>query len=164
MSEGRLGGQVESGSIGSSQDSTWGERRQKRHKDRERERREEESCLGEGLDQTQRTMLGASGHGQCDERDQELERLCRLVRDLELEARGWRQRRDRGNQERRNDSAGNRSEERSSQSGSRQCQDRSLSRETRRRRNCLLSQESRQHRNCSRSHGYDDRGSDSPKE
>ena len=41
-----------------------------------------------GLDQTYRTMLGASKHGQCDGRDQELERLRRLVRDLELEARG----------------------------------------------------------------------------
>ena len=41
-----------------------------------------------GLDQTYRTMLGASEHGQCDGRDQELEQLRRLVRDLELEARG----------------------------------------------------------------------------
>ena len=76
--------------MGSSQDSTWRERRQKRRKDRERERREEESGLGEGSDQTHRTMSSASGHGQFDERDQELERLSRLVRDLELEARGWR--------------------------------------------------------------------------
>ena len=90
MFEGCLGGQVKSRSVGSSQDSTWRERRQKRHKDRERKRREEESGLGEGLDQTHRTMLGASGHRQRDERDQELEQLCRLVKDLELEARGWR--------------------------------------------------------------------------
>ena len=75
--------------MGSSQDSTWRERRQKRREDRERERREEESGLGEGSDQTHRTMSGASGHGQFDERDQELERLRRLVRDLELEARSW---------------------------------------------------------------------------
>ena len=61
MSEGRSGGQAESGSMGSFQDSTWRERRQKRREDRERERREEE-----------------------------LEQLRRLVRDLELEARGWR--------------------------------------------------------------------------
>ena len=89
MFEGRSGGHIESGSVGSSLDSTWRERRQKRREDRERERREEESGLGEGSDQTHRTMSGASGHGQFDERDQELERLRRLVRDLELEARGW---------------------------------------------------------------------------
>ena len=33
-------------------------------------------------------MSGAFGHGQYDERDKELERLRRLVRDLKLEARG----------------------------------------------------------------------------
>ena len=33
-------------------------------------------------------MLGALGHRQFDERDEELNRLHRLVRDLELEARG----------------------------------------------------------------------------
>ena len=42
-------------------------------------------------------MLGASGHGQFDERDEELEWLCRLVRDLELEAGGRCRRRDRDN-------------------------------------------------------------------
>ena len=94
MSEGRSGGQAESGSVGSSRDSTWRERRQKMHEDRERGRGEEESGLGEGSDQTHRTMSGASGHGQRDGRDQELERLRRLVRDLEFEARDWRQRRD----------------------------------------------------------------------
>ena len=52
-------------------------------------------------------MLGASGQGQRDKRDQELEWLCRLVRDLELKARGWRQRRDRDNRERRDGSVGN---------------------------------------------------------
>ena len=52
MSKGHSGGQAESGSVGSSLDSTWQERRQKRHEDREHKRREEESGLGEGLDQT----------------------------------------------------------------------------------------------------------------
>ena len=39
----------------------------------------------------------ASGHGQLNERDEELERLCKLVRDLELEVRGEQQRRDQDN-------------------------------------------------------------------
>ena len=135
MSKGHSGGQAESGSVGSSLDSTWQERRQKRHEDREHKRREEESGLGEGLDQTHRTMSGASGHEQCDERDQELEWLRRLVSDLELETKGWHQRRDRDNRERRDGSVGNRGKEESSQSGSRQCRDCSLSRESCRRRN-----------------------------
>ena len=69
MSEGRSGGHAKSGSIGSSRGSTWLERRQKRHEDRERLRGEEEFGLGEGSDQTHRTMSGASGHGQRDDRD-----------------------------------------------------------------------------------------------
>ena len=73
MSEGRSGGQAESGSVGSSWDSTWWERRQKRREDRERGRGKEESGLGEGSDQTHRTMSSDSGHGQRDGRDQELE-------------------------------------------------------------------------------------------
>ena len=97
MYEGHSGGHTESGSVGSSRESTWWERRQKRREDREREQEEEESSLGEGSDQTHRTMLGASGHGQFDERNQELERLRKLVRDLELEAKGKCQRRDRDN-------------------------------------------------------------------
>ena len=50
MSEGRSGGQVESGLVGSSWDSTLQERRHKRREDRERGRGEEESGLGEGSD------------------------------------------------------------------------------------------------------------------
>ena len=88
MSEGHSGGQAESGSIGSSRGPTWQERRQKRCEDRECVRGEEESGLGEGSDQTHRTMSSALGHGQRDGRDRELEWLRRLVRDLELEARG----------------------------------------------------------------------------
>ena len=90
MSEGRLGGLAQSGLIGSSRDSTWRERRQKGRKDRERLRGEEEFGLGEGSEQTRWTMSGASGHGERDDRDGELERLRRLVVDLELEARGRR--------------------------------------------------------------------------
>ena len=90
MSEGRSGRRVQSGSVGSSRGSTWRERRQKGREDRERLRGEEESGLGEGSDQTRRTMSGVSGHGQYDDRDRELERLRRLVMDLELEARSRR--------------------------------------------------------------------------
>ena len=39
-------------------------------------------------------MSGASGHERPDRRDEELEHLRRLVRKLELEAQGKRQRRD----------------------------------------------------------------------
>ena len=88
MFVGHSGGHIESGSMGSSRESTWWERRHKRREDREREREEEQSGLGEGLYQTHLTISGASGHGQFDERDPELKRLCKLVRDLELEARG----------------------------------------------------------------------------
>ena len=89
MSKGRSGGQAENGSRGSSWGFAWWERRQKRREDRECVREEEESGLGEELDQTYQTMLGASRHGQRDGKNRELERLCRLVMDLELEARGW---------------------------------------------------------------------------
>ena len=95
MFEGRSGGRAQSGSIGSSRGSTWQERRQKGHEDRERLRGEEESGLGEGSDQTHRMMSGVSGHGQYDDRDRELEWLSRLVMDLELKARGRCQERDR---------------------------------------------------------------------
>jgi len=69
---------------------SWQERRHKRREDRDREKEEERSGLGEGSYQTHRTMSGASGYGQFNERDEELERLRKLVRDLELEARGRR--------------------------------------------------------------------------
>ena len=65
----------------------WQERRQKRHEDREYEHEEEEFGLGEGSYQMDWAASDASGHRQLDERDEELERLRRLLRDLELEAR-----------------------------------------------------------------------------
>ena len=106
ISEGRSGGHAESEYVGSSRESTWRERRHKRCKDRERKREEEQSGLGEGSYQTHRTIPSALGHRQFDERDQELKCLCRLVRDLELEARGRRQRRDRNDREMRDGSEG----------------------------------------------------------
>ena len=108
--------------MGSSQGSTWRERRQKRHEDREHLQGEAESGLGEGSDQTRRMVSGISGHRQYDDRDRELERLRKLVMDLELEARGRRQERDHHHRQRRNDSTGIRGEEGSSQSGTRQFQ------------------------------------------
>ena len=107
ISEGHSGGHFENGSVASSPESTWREKRQKRREDRENEQREEESSLGKGSDQTHRTMSSTSGHEQFEERDQELEQLRGLVRDLELEARGWPQKRDRDNREMRDGGMGN---------------------------------------------------------
>ena len=87
MSEGHLGGHAESESVGSSRGSTWQERRHKRREDREHEQEEEEFGLGEGSYQVHRTISGASGHWQFKERDEEVEQLRRLVRDLELKAK-----------------------------------------------------------------------------
>ena len=117
MSEKCSGGRAPSSSIGSSRGSTWKERRQKRREDREHPRGEERSGLGEGSDQTRRTVSGVSAHRQYDDRDRELERLRRLVMDLELEARGRRQEKDRNLRQRRNWG-----EEGSSQSGTQRFQ------------------------------------------
>ena len=67
------------------------------------------------------------GTGKFDERDEELEWLHRLVRDLELKARGRHQRRDRDDQERGVGSEGNRCGVGSNHSGSRPRRDRSHS-------------------------------------
>ena len=154
MSEERSGGRAPSSSIGSSRGSTWRERRQKRRENRKHPRGEERSGLGEGSDQTHRTVSGVSAHRQYDDRDRELERLRRLVMDLELEARGRCQERNCNLRQRRN-----RGEEGSSRSGTQRFQNRSHSQESHRH-----SRETRHHRDRSRSHGYDDRGSESPEE
>ena len=88
MSEKRSASYVESGSVGSSRGSTWWEQRHKRHSDRDYEQKEEQSGHREGSYQTYRTILGVLQHGKFDERDEEMERLRRLVRDLELEVKG----------------------------------------------------------------------------
>ena len=44
-------------------------------------------------------MSGALGHRQFDEKEEELKHLCKLVRDLELEAGGRHRRRDQNNRE-----------------------------------------------------------------
>ena len=70
-------------------------------------------------------MLGASGCNhfdirdeECDQRDEELERLCRLVRDLELQARGRHWRKDHREQRERSASVGDHHGVGSHQSGS----------------------------------------------
>ena len=88
MSEGQLGSYAKSGLGGSSRGSSWRERRQKRHEDRRYEQEGEHSGPREGPFQTHQIMSGASGHERPNRRDKELECLWRLVRELELEARG----------------------------------------------------------------------------
>ena len=70
-------------------------------------------------------MSGVSGSNRFDRRDEELEKmdeelehLRRLVRDLELQARGRRQRREHGERRERSDSIGNHHGTWSHQSGS----------------------------------------------
>ena len=131
---------------GSSRRSTWREQRHKIHEDRDREREEEQSGLEEGSYQTHRTVSGVSGHGQFDERDEELEHLHRLVRDLKLEAKGVRWRRDRGDQKEGSTSGGGHYRVRSHQFGPDRHRERSRSREYA--DQDLTSPEERQHRNA----------------
>ena len=79
------------------------------------------------------------GYRQFDERDEELERLRKLVRNLEFEVKGRRQRGDRDDQEGGLASRGDCYETGSNQSGSH------------RHRHCSHSWESRQRRDRSRS-------------
>ena len=118
MSERRSGDRAKTGSIGSSRGFSWQKCRQKEREDREYDQREEMSGIGEGSYQTLRTVSGAMGCRQREERDKELERLCRLVRGLELEVRGSHRRRDRNDQQREVGIGGNRYGEGSNQSGS----------------------------------------------
>ena len=85
-------------------------------------------------------MSGASGHRQFDKRNEELEHLHRLVRDLELEERGRRRRRDHDNHEEGSINVGGHYGARSYQF------------------------DSHQHRDRSHSHKYADRDLDSPEE
>jgi len=130
MSGRRSEGSAESGSVGSSRGSTWQERRQKKREDRERQHKEEQSSLREGSYQMNRAVSDASGHRQLDERDEELERLRKLVRDLELEARGRHQKRDRDNQADRSMTRGDRYSTKSNRSSSHRYRDCSHSRES----------------------------------
>ena len=59
-------------------------------------------------------VSGATGHDQHEERDQEIERLRRLVKDFELEERNRHQGRNQDNRERRDDNVGDRDNGKSS--------------------------------------------------
>ncbi|XP_023872623.1 uncharacterized protein LOC111985207 [Quercus suber] len=112
----------------------------------------------------QQTTSVASGHRQHDDRDEELERLRRLVRDLELEAENMHRRRDWDNWGRRSDSGDNHQGTGSNQSRSDHRRERSHSRESRQRRERSRSRESQARRDHLQSRGYADRGSDSLEE
>ena len=94
MSERHSRSYAESGSRGSSWGSSWQERSYKKDEDPRYEQAEEHFGPEEGSFQTYRSMSGASVHECFDRRDEELKRLRRLVRDLEIEARGRRRRRN----------------------------------------------------------------------
>ena len=95
MFERHSGDHVGTGSEGSSRGSSWRERRQKEREDRRHDQLEVMSSMGEGSYQTQRTVSGAMGRRQREEWDEELKRLRRLVKGLELEVRGRRRGGDR---------------------------------------------------------------------
>ena len=123
---------AESGSKKSFRGSTWRERRQKGYEDEEYEQEEGQSGLGEGSFQTYRTIFNALRRNRFDKKDEEFERkdeelecLRSLVRDLELEARGRRRRRDYEECEERSTSVGGRHGAGSYQSGSHRHRDRS---------------------------------------
>ena len=83
------------GSRGSYWGFSWREKRYKRNEDWSCERGREHCGSKEGSSQTYRSMSDIPEHEHHDRRDQELERLCRMVRDLELEVRGRRRWRNR---------------------------------------------------------------------
>ena len=64
---------------------SWWERRYKRNEDHKRERDKALVSSGEGSSQTYQLAFDVFEQKQCDRRDQELERLCIMVRNLELE-------------------------------------------------------------------------------
>ena len=87
MSERHLGDHAGTGSVGFSQGSSWRERRQKEQEDRGHDQQEVMSDIGKGSYQTQRTVSGATGQRQKEERDKELEWLRRLVVNQEASRR-----------------------------------------------------------------------------
>ena len=97
----------------------------KRNADRRHKWDGEHSGLREGLLQTYRSAFEVPEQEQRDRRDQKLEHLCRLVRDLELEVQGRHQRRNHNESPKGLVSAGVSYGEASRQSGSHLCRDRS---------------------------------------
>ena len=81
---------TDSRSKGSSRGSSWQERRQKRDQDRWYEEHWEQPNSGEGFSQLYQSTSYIPKQEHYDRRDQELERLRKQVRDLELEVRGRR--------------------------------------------------------------------------
>ena len=126
MSRRHLESYAESGSRGSLRGSSWRERRPKRDEDHRYEQEKDHSSLGEESFRTYRLMSGTSGYEHFEKRDEELERLHKLVRDLELEARCRRQKRDREERVERSASLGGSHGQVPYQSCSHRHQDRSL--------------------------------------
>lgn len=125
MSDHRLMRYAESGSEGSSRGSSWRERQYKRNEDQRHEWYEERSSSGEGSSQTYQLSFEVPTQEQHDRRDQELEHLHRMVRDLELEVWGRCQSRDRDEFPERSKSVKGSHGEASHQFGSRRSRDRS---------------------------------------
>ena len=94
MSDHHLVSYANSGLGGSSRTSSWQEMRHKRNKDRRHERDGEHSGSREGSSQMYRSASEIPEQEHHDRKDQELERLHRLVRDLELEVWGRHRRRN----------------------------------------------------------------------
>ena len=111
MTERRSGDRVGTGFEGSSRGSSRREHRQKERENRRHDQLEVMSDTGEGLYQTQRMVSGATGRRRREERDEEVERLRRLVRGLELEVRGRRRGGDRNDRQQEDRIGGNRYEE-----------------------------------------------------
>ena len=101
------------------------ERRYKRNEDRRCERNDGSSSSGEGSSQTYQSAFEVFKQKHYDMRDHELERLHRMVRDLELEVLGRCRRRDRDKSFKGSVSVGGSHGEASRQSGSRRSRDRS---------------------------------------
>lgn len=125
MSDHHSGSYIANGSGGSSRSSNWREIRYKRNEDRKRKWDGEYSSSREGSSQTYQLVSDVSEYEHRDRRDQELECLRRLVRDLELEAQGRRRRRNHDEHAERSASVVGSHREASCQSSSHQTRHRS---------------------------------------
>ena len=88
MSDHHSASYANNGSGGLYRSSSWQERRHKRNEDRRHKQDGECSSSGEGSSQTYRSTSKVLEQEHHDKRDQALEHLYRLVRDLELEVCG----------------------------------------------------------------------------
>ena len=94
MVDRHLTSSVNSRSGGSSRGSRWQERRQKRDQDYRHEEHVKWPDSREGSSQGYRSASYIFEQEQYKKRDQELEHLCKQVRNLDLEVRGTRRRRN----------------------------------------------------------------------